>query len=102
VSGADVILIATDASLIVLTLAIALTVVRLILGPSLADRILALDMITTLAIGFIAAFAIRTGFSLYLDIAISLGLLGFLSTIAFARYLLTKARTPRDSNEATE
>ena len=39
----------------------------------------------------IATFAIRTGFTLYLDIAIALGLLGFLSTVAFARYLLKQA-----------
>lgn len=90
-SGAAVLLLATDVALVVLALAIVLTVVRLVLGPSLADRILALDMITVLAVGFIAAFAIRTGFTLYIDIAITIGLLGFLSTIAFARFLLHQA-----------
>lgn len=87
-SGTEIIERATTATLAILTLALLLTIVRLIRGPTLPDRILALDLITTLAIGFIAAIAVRTGFSLYLDIAISIGLLGFLSTIALARYLL--------------
>ncbi|MHB1103460.1 MAG: cation:proton antiporter [Devosia sp.] len=90
-SGGEILLHATTAALGILSLALLLTIVRLIRGPTLPDRILALDLITTLAIGFIAAIAVRTGFSLYLDIAISIGLLGFLSTIALARYLLKLA-----------
>ena len=61
-------------------------------GPTLADRILALDTMTTLAIGFIAVIAIRTGITLYLDVAIAIGLVGFLSTVALARYMLQRAR----------
>lgn len=87
-SGGEVLLHATTLALALLLLALALVVVRLLRGPTLPDRILALDMITTLAIGVIAVIAIRTSFMLYLDIAISIGLLGFLSTIAFARYVL--------------
>lgn len=90
-SGAEVLAHATTLVLGILIVALLLTIVRLIRGPTLADRILALDMFTTLAIGFIAAIAIRTGFSLYLDIAISIGLLGFLTTVALARYLLRQA-----------
>jgi multicomponent Na+:H+ antiporter subunit F len=44
-----------------------------------------------LGMGFIAAIAILTGFTLYLDIAIAIGLLGFLSTVALARYLISTA-----------
>jgi multicomponent Na+:H+ antiporter subunit F len=40
--------------------------------------------------GFVGAIAIRTGQMLYLDIAIALALLGFLATIALARYVLTR------------
>lgn len=97
-SGGAALLLATDAALVVLVFAIALTVIRLILGPTLADRILALDLITVLALSFIAVFAIRTGFMLYLDIAISLGLLGFLSTVAFARFLLRQAQARRPAD----
>ncbi len=47
-------------------------------------------MLTGIAIGFIAVIAVKTGFSLYIDIAISLGLVGFLATVAFARFVLSR------------
>lgn len=74
-----------------LSLGLLLTIIRLVRGPTLPDRILALDLITTLALSFIVLVAILTGFHLYLDIAISLGLVGFLSTVALARYVLRRA-----------
>lgn len=74
-----------------LSLGLLLTTIRLILGPTLPDRILALDLITALGIGFVVLVAILTGYYLYVDIAIALGLLGFLSTVAFARYVLKRA-----------
>lgn len=101
-SGAVVLSYATAIALVLLTGALLLALVRLVRGPSLADRILALDLITTLAIGYIAVFALRTGFALYLDIAIAIGLVGFLSTVAFARYLLRRGERsqPNIVNEA--
>jgi multicomponent Na+:H+ antiporter subunit F len=45
--------------------------------------------VTVVGIGIIAVFAVRTGLYLYIDIAIALALVGFLSTAAFARYLLS-------------
>jgi multicomponent Na+:H+ antiporter subunit F len=100
ISGGTVILLATSIALGLLTLALILTMVRLVRGPTLPDRILALDLITTLSIGYIAVIAIRTGFTLYLDIAISIGLLGFLSTIAFARYVLKRAEAAEAESAA--
>jgi multicomponent Na+:H+ antiporter subunit F len=79
---------AANLSLVVLCISFFVTVYRVIAGPTLPDRVLALDMLVAVAIGFIAVFAIRTGISLYVDIAIALGLVGFLSTVAFARYIL--------------
>lgn len=81
---------ATTVCLVVLGVALVLALVRLVAGPSLADRILGLDTITVLGIGIIAVFAVRTGLYLYTDIAVSLALVGFLSTAAFARYLLSR------------
>lgn len=74
----------------VLSLSFLLTVIRVIIGPSLPDRILGLDMLVTIAIGFIAVIGIRTGYTLYLDIAIALGLVGFLATVAFARFVMSQ------------
>ena len=82
--------IVTLIALVLLGLALLLSAVRVIIGPTLADRVLALDLMTVVAMGFVVAIAIRTGLTLYLDIAISLALLGFLATIAFARYMLSR------------
>ncbi|MEM7696160.1 MAG: cation:proton antiporter [Pseudomonadota bacterium] len=97
----DIALIITFA---ILTLAFVLIVIRIIKGPSLPDRILALDLLVAVAIGYIAAFGIRSGFEIYVDIAIALGLVGFLSTIALARFVLARGDVSlaRDDEEARD
>ena len=70
-----------------LSLAAVMAFVRLARGPSLPDRVVALDLLSTLAIGIIAVYAIITDRPVVLDVAIVLGLLAFLGTVAFARYL---------------
>ncbi|WMS42035.1 cation:proton antiporter [Acuticoccus sp. MNP-M23] len=89
-SGQEFLDIALTITFFVLSLSFALIVVRIVRGPSLPDRILALDLLVAVAIGYIAAFGIVTGFSIYVDIAIALGLVGFLSTIALARFVLRR------------
>lgn len=81
----------TALCLVLLGIAIVLTLWRLVRGPYLADRVLALDMLTMLGIGVIAVFAVRSATSLYMDVAIALALLGFVATAAFARFLLGRA-----------
>jgi multicomponent Na+:H+ antiporter subunit F len=78
-------------SLVLSAVAFLLTVWRVVKGPTLPDRVVALDMLVGIVIGFIALIAIRTGFTLYIDIAIALGLVGFLATVAFARFILANA-----------
>src|SRR5690606_28051188 len=85
---------AITVSLILLCLSLLIVAWRVIRGPTLPDRVLALDMLVAIAIGFLAIFGIRTGYPLYIDIAISLGLVGFLATVAFARFILSRARQP--------
>ena len=80
----------TMIALVMLSIAMLVAVIRVVVGPTLADRVLGLDLITVLAMGFVGAIAIRTGLTLYLDIALSLALLGFLATVAFARYMLSR------------
>jgi len=77
-------------TVLILTLSFAVIVVRIVRGPSLPDRILALDLLVAVAIGYIAVFGISTGYSIYVDIAIALGLVGFLSTVALARFVLRR------------
>ena len=81
-----------------LLVALLLVLIRLIRGPSLADRILALDLLTTLAVALIAALVVLTGFALYVDIAIAVGLRGFLSTVALVRYLLSRTADEQETD----
>ena len=74
----------------VLGLAIILASVRLALGPSLADRIVAIDLLTAIAIGVTAVYAIARDDPVILDVAVVLALISFLGTVAFARYLQTR------------
>ena len=83
-----------DIAFVLLGLAATMVMVRIIRGPTLADRILGLDVLTLLGIGAIGIFALRTGLSLYLDLAIALALVGFVATIAFARYLISQGHRP--------
>lgn len=59
---------------------------RLVKGPSLPDRVVALDMMTILIVVFCGLFAIATDERAFLDVAIVLALIGFLATVALARF----------------
>lgn len=93
----QILALATGLALIVLSAALLMTVWRIIRGPTLPDRVLGLDMLVAIAIGLIAVVAIRTGFDLYIDIAIALGLVGFLATVAFARFILARGLSPEEA-----
>jgi multicomponent Na+:H+ antiporter subunit F len=64
-----------------------LALLRLIKGPTLADRVVALDFIMTCVIGMIVVDAIGTGESYFLSVAIVGALLGFVGTLAFVLYI---------------
>ena len=99
-SGTALLLGATGVGMGFLLLALLLTLIRLVRGPTLADRILALDLMTSLSLSFVAVFALRTGLMLYLDIAIAIALAGFLATVALARYLLIRGRPAETTGSA--
>ena len=80
----------------ILSLSFLVTIYRIVKGPTLPDRILGLDMLVAIAIGFIAVIGIKTGYTLYVDVAIALGLVGFLATVAFARFVLSRGKTEDD------
>lgn len=83
----DVLSVTTTIILAMLAVAFVFTFVRLARGPSLPDRVIALDLVTTLAAGMIATYAIATDQSVFLDPAIVLAIISFLGTIAFAYYV---------------
>ncbi len=69
-----------------LSIAIALPVIRLVRGPSLPDRVVALDLMGTTAIAIFATYALINNQPAFLDAALVVGLIGFIGTIAFAYY----------------
>jgi len=74
-------------SLALLVVALFAALLRLMRGPALPDRVVALDLVSALVIGIIAAYCVLTGISLFLNAAALLALISFLGTVAFARYL---------------
>lgn len=70
-----------------LSLALLLAFIRLTRGPSLPDRVVALELIASIVVGFVGVHAIDTGISSLLDVAIVIALTAFLAAIGFARFL---------------
>ena len=77
---------------VMLALAVVLAFIRVLRGPSLPDRVVAFDLMTTLAVGIMAVYTISTSETVYLDVAIVVALISFLGTVAFARYLEQRGR----------
>ncbi len=75
-----------------LSLAMLISVIRLVRGPSLPDRVVALDLIGVLVVGMIILYDVATQLPVFLDAAIVLALVGFAGTVAFAKYLERRAR----------
>lgn len=82
---------ALDASYLILMLSFFITMIRLLLGKTLPDRVSALDLMSFLTIAFVGIYTIDTGQKAFLDIAIILALVVFLSTVAFARFIIKRA-----------
>lgn len=72
---------------LMLSVSLLLSFMRLARGPSLADRVVALELIASIVAGMVGVHAIDTGVSAYLDIAIVLSITAFLAAIGFARFI---------------
>lgn len=68
--------------------ALLLNLWRLVIGPDAADRVLALDTLSVNAAGLLILFCIQTGSTLYFEAALLIAALGFIGTVALAKYLL--------------
>jgi multicomponent Na+:H+ antiporter subunit F len=82
-----VVLGAANLTIAIFGVALILAVIRLLRGPSTPDRVVALDLTALLAVGVIAAYAVMTDEESLLASALVVGLVTFLGTVAFARYL---------------
>ena len=73
---------------VMLGLAMCCATFRLVVGPRAQDRILGLDTLYVSAMLMLVTFGIRTGSTLYFEAALVIGLLGFVSTVALAKFLM--------------
>jgi multicomponent Na+:H+ antiporter subunit F len=77
----------TQLALGALGVALLLAVVRLVKGPTMPDRIVAMDLVGVLVVGLIVVLAGSTGVRAALDAAIVIALVGFVGTVAYATYV---------------
>lgn len=75
-------------TLIALALGQILSMVRLIIGPTSGDRILALDTMVINALGIVVVVGIFQGVQIYFEVSLLIAMLGFVSTVALARFIL--------------
>lgn len=71
-------------------LALALNAWRLLRGPSIADRILALDTLYINALALLVLVGIAVGTTLYFEAALLIGMLGFVGTVAVSKFVLRR------------
>lgn len=69
---------------------------RLWVGPNLADRVVALDMVSMVMVVFLVLFKLVSGANAYVYVAIALSLIAFLATVAFANYIDRSREDPDD------
>jgi multicomponent K+:H+ antiporter subunit F len=79
---------AVNIALFLLGTAIALNLWRLVIGPSLPDRILALDTMYINTIALLVLFGIYQGSTVYFEAALLIAVMGFVGTVALSKYLL--------------
>ena len=79
--------IVTHIALVTLGVALLIAVVRLVKGPTLPDRIVAMDLIGVLVVSLIVVLAASTRVTATLDAAIVIALIGFVGTLAYATYV---------------
>lgn len=84
--------IVTAALFVVLGLGMVCALARLVRGPSIADRVVAVDLIMTIGVALCAAYAWTTDEPVFLDVAIVIALTTFVGTVAFARFLEEKSK----------
>ena len=79
-------------TLFMLILAIFVSFIRLLMGPTIWDRLLMVNLISAKVVMFVAVFAIYVDSTLILDIAISYGIIGFLTITLLSKYIMTGGR----------
>lgn len=91
-TGAEFLGWAIDISFAIVMLSIAMGFYRIVKGPSFGDRVVALDMMTISIMAFCGVFAIFSEDQAFLDVAVVLALIGFLTTLSLARFAERRAQ----------
>lgn len=78
---------AIDLGLVAFVLAMLLSLIRLLRGPSAGDRVLALDTMYVNAMALLVLFGMKEGTALYFEAALVIAMLGFVSTVVLAKYI---------------
>lgn len=78
---------ALNFALICLSLAYLAALYRLLVGPTIPDRIIVIDLVASATIGIITVFILLTGKTIYINVALVIALIVFLGNVAFAKYL---------------
>jgi multicomponent Na+:H+ antiporter subunit F len=76
-----------DIAAFIMLISLVLAMVRLLIGPTPADRAVALDAMTIIALSLIGWISLRSGRVIYLDVAMVYGLISFVGVVALARYV---------------
>jgi len=76
----------------ILGLSLLLVFIRIYKGPSIVDRVIALDLLITIGVSVITVYSISTLRTTFIDVAMILALIAFLGTIAFSYYLEKRGR----------
>jgi multicomponent Na+:H+ antiporter subunit F len=79
--------IVSQMTLVTLGVALLIAFIRIVKGPTLPDRIVAMDLFGVLVVGLIVVLAARSGVHATLDAAFVIALIGFLGTVAYATYV---------------
>jgi multicomponent Na+:H+ antiporter subunit F len=79
-----------NVALFILLFAFILAFIRLLKGPTVNDRIVALDLIASVLMAFILCYSVLINKAIYIDITIVISLISFIGTIAISTYLKQK------------
>ena len=82
--------VAVVASMVVVGLAMLLALLRLLRGPSVPDRVLALDTLFVATIAQLILFGMHLGTAVYFEVALIIAMLGFVSTVVLSKYVIRR------------
>jgi multicomponent Na+:H+ antiporter subunit F len=85
--------IATNIAVVLLLIGAVAALIRMVIGPSVADRMVALDTLLYIGVGALSVFIVRTGDITYVPVLVVAVLIAFLGTVVVARYI--EAETER-------